>query len=76
MLLRTDNFNALTTDLDLNGLDQAETDVVDVTGVLRQGHLQVHAVDQITVTGDLSRHTLAEAGRSVNFYTRVFTLFW
>lgn len=73
MLLRTDKFNALASDLDLNGLDQLETDVLDVLSrVSGDGNLQVDLVDQITVTGDLAGHALTEASASIE---RLFNAF-
>lgn len=64
MLLRTDKFNALASDLDLNGLDELETDILAVLGrggLSGQSDLQVDLVDQITVTRDLASHALAKS---------------
>ena len=68
ILFRTDNLNALATNLDLNVLDQAETDILYpllVRGKCGQLGLQVHTVNQIAVAGDLARHAAAEAGGAV-----------
>lgn len=76
MLLRTDIFNALASDLNLNGLDEFETNVLDVlTSIGGHGNLQVDLVDQITVTGDLAGNTLAKASGSVNADTPPFGVF-
>jgi hypothetical protein len=61
----------LTTDLNLDGGDESVTDewrADDDTSLLDGGHLnaQVHAVDQITVTGDGRGHLLTEADGSEN----------
>lgn len=66
MLFRTDKIvNALASDLDLDVLDQTQTEVVDVGVEVRHGGLEVNTVDQITVTGDLASDTLAETCRPI-----------
>jgi hypothetical protein len=59
--------NALTTDLDLNVLEEAETDVVDpaTASECREVDLEVDAVDQITVAGDLSHDGAGEPSSTV-----------
>jgi len=67
--------NALTTDLELNRLDETVTDVVEpseaVDGAVRcevnrrENHLDICAVHQVGVTVDHRRHTLVEVGLSV-----------
>lgn len=60
--------DALTTDLDLNGLQQAQTGVGlvgDTAGLDWQIGLQVDTVDQITVAGDLARDAATEANGTV-----------
>lgn len=49
MLFRTDKFDALATDLDLDGLQQTNTNEVDPVGAAGQVCLQVHTVDEVTV---------------------------
>ena len=78
MLLRTDIFNALASDLNLDGLDQLQTDILAIdiaSGLGRQSDLQVDLVDQITVTGDLASHALTEAARTIDVDTQAFALF-
>ena len=68
--------NALTTDFDFNTLDQVVANPVEPTELCaraicsgqadrRQSGLQVHTVDQITVTLDGASDTLSEARRAV-----------
>ena len=68
--------NALATDFNFNVVNQVVTDPVQPTelstravrrleGDLRQGGLQVHAVDQITVALNRARNLLAEVGSTV-----------
>jgi len=68
--------NALATNLNLHGADKvvphpvepAELSTRAVAGLeshRRQSCLQVHAVDQVTITLDGAGHTLAEARRAV-----------
>ena len=68
--------DALTTDLNLNVVDEVVTDPVEPTelsaravgrleGNLREGRLEVHAVDQITVALDRAGDLLAEVGSTV-----------
>jgi len=68
--------DALSTNLNLHGLDQVVSHPVQPAELgtraigsleshLRQGGLQVHAVDQVTITLDGAGHTLAEARRTV-----------
>ena len=72
--------NALSSDFDLDVLDQVVTRPVEpaelgaaaVAGLqshLGQGGLQVHAVDQVTITLDGAGHLLAKVGGTVE---RVF----
>jgi hypothetical protein len=77
MLLRTDNFNALASDLDLNVLDQTQTNPVNplTRGEGGQIDLQVDLVDKVTVAGNLASNTLAKPRTSVDFFTSVFTAF-
>lgn len=78
MLLRTDKFNALASDLDLDVLDQTQTDIVYPLGVSAHGghvDLQVDAVDQIAVTADLGSYATAEAGLTIDVYTPPFGVF-
>ena len=78
MLLRTDKFNALATDLDLHVVDQAEADIVYPVGgasQVWQHHLQVDTVDQITVAADLSSYATAEACGAIDDYTPPFGVF-
>jgi hypothetical protein len=60
--------NALTADLDLDGLDKAVANPVSV-GVSAskrwERNLDVHTVDEITVARDGARHLLAEVSRTV-----------
>ena len=68
----------LTTDLDVDIGDQAQTNVVypgnSVVGSW-QRDLQIYAVDQIAVTADLGGHAAAETASSIDVYTRPFGLF-
>ena len=68
--------DALTTDLNLNVVDEVVTDPVEPTelsaravgrleGNLREGRLEVHAVDEITVALDRAGDLLAEVGSTV-----------
>ena len=68
--------NALTANLNLHGLDEIVAHPVEpaelgtravrrLEGHLGQRGLEVHAVDQVTITLDRARHTLAEARRAV-----------
>jgi hypothetical protein len=71
--------NALATDLNLNLRDELLTGEVEPTGIdaigtggvlkrladLRESHLKVSAVSQITVTGDGAGHTATEVGLAV-----------
>jgi len=68
--------DALTTDFDLNVLDEVVTDPVEPTKLsartirwlelnLRQSRLKVHAVDQITVALDSAGDLLAKVGSTV-----------
>ncbi len=65
--------NTLTTDLDFDRLNQHVADIVDPAEESRrggslhtgQGHLEVHAVDQITVAGDGAGHLLTEVSLAV-----------
>jgi hypothetical protein len=76
MLFRTDKIvNALASDLDLDVLDQTQTEVVDIGVEVRHGGLEVNTVDQITVTGDLASDTLAKSSRAVDINTLSFDIF-
>ena len=68
--------DTLTTDFDFNGLNKVVSNPVEPTELstrtirgleshLRESGLEVHTVDQITVTLDGTGHTLAEAWRTV-----------
>lgn len=68
--------DALTTDLNLNVVDEVVTDPVEPTELsaravsrlesdLREGRLEVHAVDEITVALDGASHLLAEVRGAV-----------
>jgi len=67
--------DALTTDLELNRLDETVTDVVEPAEAAqrahrrkvnrRENHLHVRAVHQVGVTVDHRRHTLVEVGLAV-----------
>jgi hypothetical protein len=66
MLFRTDKFNALATDLNLDLLQQAQASIGGISiGLGGQGRLQVDLVDQITVAGDLAGDTAVEADSAV-----------
>ena len=67
--------DALTTDLELNRLDETVADVVEPAEAVQRGrrrevnrrenHLHVRAVHQVGVTVDHRRHTLVEVGLAV-----------
>lgn len=68
--MRTDIVNALTTDLDLDVLDQDVADPVQPPEGTSAGHIgeldaQVHLLDQVTVTGHSAGDLLAEARATV-----------
>ena len=69
MLLRTDILNALATDLNLDILEETETREGDplngVGGECREVYLEVDAVDQITVTGDLGDNRTTESSSTI-----------
>jgi len=69
--------HALATDLHLGGLQQTQTGPVDVSlgGLDRQNRLQVDAVDQITVAGDLASDAAAEADGAIDVCAQPFGLF-
>jgi len=69
--------HALATDLHLGGFQQTQTGPVDVSlgGLDRQNRLQVDAVDQITVAGDLASDAAAEADGAIDVCAQPFGLF-
>ncbi len=71
MLFRTDKFNTLTSNFDLNVLDQTQTDVVHPLSS-GQIDLQVDLVDEITITGNLASNTLAQPRTAIDRNTPPF----
>ncbi len=67
--------NALTTNLNLNVLDEVVADPVEPTELstrdiitdthLGESGLEIDTVDEVTVTGDSASHTLPEVGNTV-----------
>jgi len=68
--------NALSANLEFNGVDEVVTDVVEPAELgaravrrlelyLRERRLEVDAVDQVAVAADRARDTLAEVGSAV-----------